>query len=77
MDSLSDVIFPLSLISPQITGSRELCFNSVLPPDAHSHYKEKGVATFPSLLVLIRLAGPILEASLVDLIPSDQVKWKE
>lgn len=75
MDSLSDVIFPLSLISPQITGSRELLASFSRP--TRSHYKEKGVATFPSPLVLIRLAGPILEASLVDLIPSDQVEWKE
>ncbi len=74
VDSLSDVIFPLSLISPQITGSRELCFSSVLPPDAHSHYKEKGVATFPSLLILIRLAGPVLESCGLDPFRSGEVE---
>lgn len=58
----------------------QACASCVLAPfsrPTRSHYKEKGVATFPSLLVLIRLTGLILAASLVDLIPSDQVEWKE
>lgn len=70
------LFFP-SLLSLFRSQARASCVLAPFSRPTRSHYKEKGVATFPSLLVLIRLAGPILEASLVDLIPSDQVKWKE
>lgn len=66
--------FLLSLLRSQAWASYVLAPFSRL---TRSHYKEKGVATFSCLLILIRLTGPILAASLVDLIPSDQVEWKE
>lgn len=68
--------FP-SLLSPLRSQACVSRVSALFSGLMHSHYKEKGVATFPSPLILIRLVGPFLAASLVDLISLDQVEWKE